>query len=100
MIQPGDGASARPEDGRPPSSAPASEPATTISGLPIQPIYAPADIAHIDGDQSIGGPGQYPYTRGIHATMYRGRPWTMRQFAGFGSARQTNERPHEQERTE
>ncbi len=64
---------------------------TTISGHPVQPIYGPDD-AEVDYDRDLGWPGQFPYTRGVHPTMYRGRLWTMRQFAGFGSARQTNER--------
>jgi methylmalonyl-CoA mutase N-terminal domain/subunit len=65
---------------------------TTISGRPIEPLYRPEDVAGVDYDRDLGDPGQFPYTRGIHETMYRGRLWTMRQFAGFGAARQTNER--------
>jgi len=64
---------------------------TTISGAPLQPLYGPDDVV-VDAERDLGLPGQYPYTRGVHPTMYRGRLWTMRQFAGFGSARQTNER--------
>ena len=64
----------------------------TISDHPLKPLYGPEDLAGIDVDSDLGYPGQYPYTRGIHATMYRGRLWTMRQFAGFGTAKQTNER--------
>ncbi len=64
---------------------------TTISGAPLAPLYGPED-APFDAERDLGLPGQYPYTRGVHPTMYRGRLWTMRQFAGFGSARQTNER--------
>ena len=63
----------------------------TLSGVPLAPLYGPAD-APLDYERDLGYPGQYPYTRGVHATMYRGRLWTMRQFAGFGSAKQTNER--------
>ncbi len=64
---------------------------TTVSGRPIEPLYLPAepDEAY---EAKLGYPGQYPFTRGIHATMYRGRLWTMRQFAGFGTAETTNER--------
>ncbi len=51
-------------------------------------------MAHIDLARDLGVPGEYPYTRGIHPTMYRSRLWTMRQFAGFGNAKQTNERYH------
>ncbi|HLG70776.1 MAG TPA: methylmalonyl-CoA mutase family protein [Chloroflexota bacterium] len=57
-----------------------------MSGLPLEDVYVP------DGEHELGEPGQYPFTRGIHPTMYRGRLWTMRQYAGFGSAEQTNER--------
>ncbi len=64
---------------------------TTISGHELEALYGPDD-ARIDPDRDLGLPGQFPFTRGVHATMYRGRLWTMRQFAGFGSARQTNER--------
>jgi methylmalonyl-CoA mutase N-terminal domain/subunit len=65
---------------------------TTISGRPIERLYAPKDVEGLEYGRDLGDPGQYPFTRGIHETMYRGRPWTMRQFAGFGSAKQTNER--------
>jgi methylmalonyl-CoA mutase N-terminal domain/subunit len=64
----------------------------TISDHPLKPMYGPEDLAGIDYDTEVGYPAQYPYTRGIHPTMYRGRLWTMRQFAGFGTAKQTNER--------
>jgi methylmalonyl-CoA mutase N-terminal domain/subunit len=66
----------------------------TISDLPLEPIYGPQDVAGLDYDRDLAYPGQYPFTRGIHPTMYRGRLWTMRQFAGFGTAKQTNERFH------
>jgi methylmalonyl-CoA mutase N-terminal domain/subunit len=65
---------------------------TTISGRPIEPLYTAKDLAGWDPERDLGRPGQFPYTRGIHETMYRGKPWTMRQFAGFGSAAQTNAR--------
>lgn len=64
----------------------------TISGLPIQGVYTPEHVKNVDPEKDIGLPGQFPYTRGIHETMYRGRLWTMRQFAGFGTAEETNER--------
>ncbi len=67
---------------------------TTVSGAPIDPLYTPDDIAHLNYLADIGFPGEFPYTRGIHATMYRGRLWTMRQFAGFGTPEDTNERYH------
>jgi len=71
-----------------------ADPATTVSGVPIAPLYSGADLARlgIAEQKSLGRPGQYPFTRGVHEAMYRGRLWTMRQFAGFGTARQTNER--------
>ena len=66
----------------------------TISDLPLKPLYGPQDVAHLDLARDLAFPGEYPYTRGIHAGMYRDRLWTMRQFAGFGNAKQTNERYH------
>jgi methylmalonyl-CoA mutase N-terminal domain/subunit len=66
----------------------------TISDVPLKAVYGPADTANLDVDGDLGAPGAYPYTRGIHPNMYRDRLWTMRQFAGFGNARQTNERYH------
>lgn len=65
---------------------------TTISGDEVAPLYTPADTAPLDYQRDLGEPGQFPYTRGIHPTMYRGKLWTMRQFAGFGTARETNAR--------
>lgn len=65
---------------------------TTMSGLPIRRVYGPDDQAGSDREQDIGTPGAFPFTRGLHPTMYRQRPWTMRQFAGFGTAAQTNQR--------
>lgn len=67
-------------------------PLTTISGVDINNLYTPDDVKDIDFNSEIGWPGEYPYTRGIHPTMYRSRVWTMRQFSGFGDAAQTNER--------
>jgi methylmalonyl-CoA mutase N-terminal domain/subunit len=68
------------------------QPPTTVSGRPIQALYTPRDLADFDHDADLGYPGQHPFARGVHASMYRGRLWTMRQFAGFGTPRQTNER--------
>jgi len=68
------------------------EPPTTVSSVPIDALYTPDSPGGFDPDTDLGYPGQYPFTRGVHATMYRSRLWTMRQFAGFGTARQTNER--------
>jgi len=67
---------------------------TTVSDEEIAPLYTPADVCGLDYARDLGDPGQFPYTRGIHPTMYRGKLWTMRQFAGFGTARETNERFH------
>jgi len=64
----------------------------TTSSEPISRLYTPLDINDMDFDQDLGFPGEYPYTRGIHPTMYRGRTWTMRMFAGFGTAEETNKR--------
>jgi methylmalonyl-CoA mutase N-terminal domain/subunit len=65
---------------------------TTVSSHPIQRLYTAADVADVDFERELGYPGEPPYTRGIHATMYRGRLWTMRQFAGFGTPEDTNQR--------
>jgi methylmalonyl-CoA mutase N-terminal domain/subunit len=67
---------------------------TTISGVPVKRVYTTEDLAGIDYDRDIGNPGEYPFTRGIHATMYRGKLWTMRQFSGFGAPEDTNRRLH------
>ena len=65
---------------------------TTVSGRPVQRVYTPLDIAEQDYRRDLGLPGEYPFTRGVHATGYRARPWTMRMFAGFGTAEETNAR--------
>jgi methylmalonyl-CoA mutase N-terminal domain/subunit len=65
---------------------------TTISNYPIRRLYTPADLADWNPERDLGYPGEPPYTRGIHSTMHRGRLWTMRQFAGFGTAEDTNQR--------
>ncbi|HEV8437318.1 MAG TPA: methylmalonyl-CoA mutase family protein [Methylomirabilota bacterium] len=64
----------------------------TSSGTPVERLYTPADIASVDYVRDLGFPGEYPYTRGVQPTSYRGRLWTMRQYAGFGSAAETNRR--------
>jgi methylmalonyl-CoA mutase, N-terminal domain len=64
----------------------------TISGEPVRPLYTEEDRADSDPDRDLGHPGEYPFTRGVYPSMYRGRLWTMRQFAGFGTAEETNER--------
>ncbi len=65
---------------------------TTLSGMDVPPLVTPLDLNDFDYSEDLGFPGFYPYTRGIHSTMYRGRLWTMRQFAGFGSPEDTNRR--------
>ncbi|MFH8379734.1 methylmalonyl-CoA mutase [Kitasatospora sp. NPDC018058] len=65
---------------------------TTLSGDEVEPVYGPAPGQAVEGFERIGWPGEYPFTRGLHPTGYRGRTWTIRQFAGFGNAQQTNER--------
>jgi methylmalonyl-CoA mutase N-terminal domain/subunit len=64
----------------------------TISGEPVEPLYTEEDREGADPDRDLGHPGEYPYTRGVYPSMYRGQLWTMRQFAGFGTAEETNER--------
>ena len=64
---------------------------TTLSGEPIKPLYTERDLRG-DSEETVGVPGAYPFTRGVYPSMYRGQLWTMRQFAGFGTAAETNER--------
>src|SRR5437868_14194159 len=66
---------------------------STISGIENAPLYGPRDV-DLDYERDLGLPGEYPYTRGVYGSMYRGRLWTMRQFAGFGLAEDTNARFH------
>src|SRR5580704_4011686 len=78
------------------TEAPTEPTFRSLSGEPIRELYTPADLPEGIGgpDDPIGLPGEYPFTRGIHSSMYRGRLWTMRQFAGFGTSEETNERFH------
>jgi methylmalonyl-CoA mutase N-terminal domain/subunit len=69
-----------------------SVPFTTISARPIERLYTPEDVSNLDYERDLNHPGQFPYTRGIHPTGYRGKLWTMRQFAGFGTPEETNAR--------
>src|SRR3954454_24866026 len=64
----------------------------TTSDIEVQPLYGPEDLRGWQPDEQLGTPGEFPYTRGVQATMYRGRLWTMRQYAGFASAAETNRR--------
>ncbi len=66
----------------------------TVSSAPLKALYTPQDVTGLDFFRDLNYPGEYPYTRGIHASMYRGRPWTMRQFSGMGTPEQTNKRYH------
>src|ERR1700730_191066 len=75
------------------AAAPARDvPPTTVSSVPIEALYTPDSLNGFDPETDLGYPGQYPFTRGVHASMYRSRLWTMRQFAGFGTPGQTHER--------
>jgi methylmalonyl-CoA mutase, N-terminal domain len=69
--------------------------AETESGRPFEPVYGPEALADWDPQAKLGAPGEYPYTRGVYSTMYTGRPWTMRQYAGFGTATESNRRYHQ-----
>src|SRR5690348_1079039 len=64
----------------------------TSSHIHVKPLYTPADLKGLDYETEIGYPGEYPFTRGVQATMYRGRLWTMRQYAGMGDAEESNKR--------
>ena len=75
-------------------SANAKKKFVTVSSAPINPLYTPDDIKEMDFFRDVNFPGEFPYTRGVHASMYRGKPWTMRQFSGMGTPEQTNERYH------
>ena len=83
-----------PGDERYAGSPPDEREFTTVSGEAVQSVYAPADLRRVDFDyqRDLGDPGAYPFTRGIHSSMYRGKLWTIRMFAGFGSAEETNAR--------
>ncbi|MDE3203211.1 MAG: methylmalonyl-CoA mutase, partial [Acidobacteriota bacterium] len=70
----------------------ATEARHTDSGIEIQPVYSSSDLEGWDPQSQLGAPGSFPFTRGIYPTMYRGRPWTIRQYSGFGNAESTNER--------
>ena len=72
-----------------------AEEARSESDLPIRQTYGPDDLAGFDPVTQLGEPGEFPYTRGVYASMYTGRPWTMRQYAGFGTAKESNERYHQ-----
>ncbi len=75
------------------AKAPEAKPVfTTISGTPVERLYTPLEVKDLDYDRDLGYPGMFPFTRGVQPTMYRGRYWTMRQYAGFGSAKETNAR--------
>jgi methylmalonyl-CoA mutase N-terminal domain/subunit len=75
-----------------PYSRAMSETPITESGLPFEPLYGPEALEGFDPEAKLGKPGEYPFTRGVYPSMYTGRPWTMRQYAGFGTAKESNER--------
>ena len=64
----------------------------TLSGIEVERLYTPEDLADVDYERDLGFPGQYPFARGVQPTMYRGRLWTMRQYAGYATAEESNER--------
>jgi methylmalonyl-CoA mutase, N-terminal domain len=80
------------DDGGVVVTEPVERPGTTLSGESLRPIYRPEDVVDLDPDRDLGAPGSFPFTRGVYPTMYRGRLWTMRQFAGYGTAVETNAR--------
>src|ERR671918_428588 len=65
------------------------------SGFPIEPVYDAGALAGWDPDARLGRPGEFPFTRGVYPSMYTGRPWTIRQYAGFGTATESNQRYHQ-----
>ena len=69
--------------------------ASTESGLPFEPVYGPEALSSWDPEKMLGRPGEFPFTRGVYPTMYTARPWTMRQYAGFGTATESNRRYHQ-----
>ncbi|MHC5078092.1 MAG: acyl-CoA mutase large subunit family protein [Planctomycetota bacterium] len=78
--------------GKPSKSKPEIRPVVLESGIEVKPVYTGEDLKGMDSDAEIGLPGAFPFTRGIHKFMYRSRPWTMRQYSGFGTAEETNQR--------
>ena len=74
---------------------PEGTPARSESDLPIEPVYDSSSLAGFDPGAKLGAPGKYPFTRGVYPTMYTGKPWTMRQYAGFGTAKESNQRYHD-----
>src|SRR5947209_20341883 len=76
----------------PASTHHASSEVETSSHIPVKPLYTPADLKRSDYEGEVGYPGEYPFTRGVQPTMYRGRLWTMRQYAGMGDAEESNKR--------
>jgi len=95
-VESRDARSATPKTAPPNGAEPATagRKFTTLSGVPIERLYTQADLADFDYQHDLGDPGEYPFTRGVHRTMYRGKLWTMRQFSGFGSPEDTNARLH------
>src|SRR5579859_7410535 len=90
----GPGAKTRSQMGERSGATTAPADFTTLSGVPVKQLYTQDDLNEFDYDRDLGDPGEYPYTRGIHRTMYRGKLWTMRQFSGFGAPEDINARLH------
>lgn len=88
------GKNSTPTGAVPPSPSGAAAPRETSARIPLEPIYTPTHVEGVNFEEKLGWPGQYPFTRGPYPTMYRGRLWTMRQYAGFGTAAEANERYH------
>lgn len=88
------GKNSTPTGAVPPSPSGAAAPRETSARIPLEPIYTPTHVEDVNFEEKLGWPGQYPFTRGPYPTMYRGRLWTMRQYAGFGTAAEANERYH------
>src|SRR5713226_3716606 len=77
---------------KPPAPPERKQPITTLSGISLEAHYTAKDLPGWDYQSQLGYPGEFPFTRGVYPTMYRGRLWTMRQYAGFGTARESNQR--------
>jgi methylmalonyl-CoA mutase, N-terminal domain len=91
-VADGEGGASGGRDGGGPGGRDKNDERLTDSGIEVKAVYEPSDLEGWDPETMLGDPGKFPYTRGVHPTMYRGRLWTMRQYAGFGSAETTNER--------
>ena len=91
-VKDGLGAGSQPEQPNKIDSPALAPDQQTSSHIPVHPLYTPADLAGWDQERDVSYPGQFPFTRGVQPTMYRGRLWTMRQYAGMGDAEESNRR--------